>query len=67
VPTKEDGLRELTAIKLDWAKKEMEKGLGVIENQQQQLEENKIKLGKLSAVIDVLTDLLEKSTEPKEE
>jgi len=51
-------LRKTIEDKLAWAKVEKEKGLQVIEKQLTQVKENQQILMKLSAVIDVLTDLL---------
>ena len=51
-------LRKALEEKLNWAKLEVEKGKLVLEKQLQQIQENKLTMQKLSAVIDVLTDIL---------
>lgn len=58
-------LRKTIEEKLTWAKEEKIKGLAVIEKQMQQIKENKDILMKLSAVIDVLTDLLKEKEKPQ--
>lgn len=61
----DDGIRLRKTIeeKLQWAIEEKKKGLAVIEKQMQQIKENQLTMQKLTAVIDILTDLLrEKET-----
>lgn len=60
-------LRKALEEKLQWAKLEQEKGKLVLEKQMQQIQENKLTMQKLSAVIDVLTELLNTKFEEKQE